>query len=116
LVLEKLYKEMDQESFHISFTRYGGFAGRTNQAEIDSSELDDAEAGELRHMIVRSGFFEVLALNPQVLQMPDQFSYEITIEHGGKKRTLELNDTNVPELLRPLINHLVRASRSAKRR
>jgi hypothetical protein len=106
---------MDQDSFHISFTRSGGFAGRTNRAEIDSTELDDTEAGELRHMIVRSGFFEVLALNPQALQMPDQFSYEITIEHGGKKRTLELNDTNVPELLRPLINHLVRASRSAQR-
>lgn len=116
MVAEKLYKGMDQDSFHISFTRSGGFAGRTNQAEIDSTELDDAEAGELRHMIVHSGFFEVLALNSQVLHMPDQFSYEITIEHGGKKRTLELNDTNVPDHLRPLINHLVRASRSAKRR
>ena len=104
---------MDQDPFHISFTRSGGFAGRTNSAEIDSTDLDDAEAGELRHMIVRSGFFEVLALNRQALQMPDQFSYEITIEHDGKKRTLELNDTNVPELLRPLINRLVRASRSA---
>ena len=106
---------MEQESFHISFMRYGGFIGRTSRAEIDSSELDATEADEISHMIVQSGFFEILALSTQVLQMPDQFSYEITIEHGGKKRTLELNDTNVPELLRPLINHLVRVSRKSRR-
>ena len=102
---------MDQEQFHISFRRSGGFTGASSSIEIDSRDLDALEAEELTLLIEGSGFFEAFAFENSFLHMPVQFRYQITIEHMGKKRTLELNDTSVPDLFRPLINHLVHRAR-----
>jgi hypothetical protein len=106
---------MEKEQFYISFRRSGGLTGASNSVEIDSRNLDDLEAEELKLLIEGSGFFEAFAYDSSLLQMPDQFRYHITIEHMGKKRTLELNDTSVPRLFRPLINHLVHAARGSRK-
>ncbi len=106
---------MEQEQFYISFKRSGGFTGASSTVEIDSRDLDFLEAEELKILIDGSGFFEAFAFENSFLQMPDQFRYHITIEHMGKKRTLELNDTSVPDLFRPLINHLVYVARKSRR-
>jgi hypothetical protein len=79
---------MDQEQFHIDFQRSGGFTGGLSRVRIDSGELDAGEAEELKQLIDRSCFFEAFVLENSFLNMPDQFSYQITIEHAGKKRTL----------------------------
>ena len=106
---------MDQEQFHISFKRSGGFTGASNSVEIDSRDLDSMEAEELKLLIEGSGFFEAFAFDNSFIHMPDQFRYQITIEHMGKRRTLELNDTSIPDLFRPLINHLVYVARKSRR-
>ena len=106
---------MEQEQFNISFKRSGGFTGASSSVEINSRDLDFLEAEELKLLIEGSGFFEAFAFDNSLLQMPDQFRYQITIEHKGKKRTLELNDTSVPDLFRPLINHLVYVARKSRR-
>ncbi len=106
---------MEQEQFYISFRRSGGLTGASSSVEIDSRDLDPLEAEELKILIEGSGFFEAFAFDNSLLQMPDQFRYQITIEHMGKKRTLELNDTSVPRLFRPLINHLVHAARVSRK-
>ena len=106
---------MDQEQFHIDFERSGGFAGISTRVEMDSRELAHGEAEELKRLIVHSGFFEAVAFSNKFVHMPDQFQYNITIEHMGKKRTLELSDGSVPDLFRPLINYLVRAARASKK-
>ena len=110
-----LNESMDQEQFHIDFQRSGGFTGGSSRVKIDSGELDTGEAEELKILLDRSGFFEAFVLENKFLNMPDQFSYQITIEHLGKKRTLELTDGSIPELFRPLINYLVRAARKNRR-
>ena len=106
---------MVQEQFHIYFRRSGGFTGISTSVEIDSSELAPREAEEVQLLIVRSGFFEAITFSNKFVNMPDQFRYNITIEHMGKKRTLELNDGSIPDLFRPLINYLVRAARVSKK-
>ena len=107
---------MDQEQFHIYFERSGGFTGISTSIEMDSRELVPGEAEELKRLIVHSGFFEAITFDNRFVHMPDQFHYNITIEHMGKKRTLELNDGSVPDLFRPLINYLVRAARASKKK
>ncbi len=57
----------------------------------------------------------MLAFNNRFLNLPDQFLYNITIEHMGKRRTLELNDASAPESLRPLLNYLMRVARKRKK-
>ncbi len=106
---------MDQEQFHIDFQRSGGFSSISTGIEIESSELAQGEAEELKLLIVRSGFFEAFTSGNTFINMPDQFRYNITIEHMGKRRTLELSDGSVPDLFRPLINYLVRLARIHKK-
>ena len=106
---------MEKEQFYISFRRSGGFTGAVSSVEIDSRDLDSPEAEELNLQIEGSGFFEAFAFDNSFVHMPDQFRYQITIEHMGKKRSLELNETSVPELFRPLINHLVHVARKSRR-
>ena len=106
---------MDQEQFHISFRRSGGFTGASSSIEIDSRDLDSLEAEELALLIEGSGFFEAFAFDNSLLHMPDQFGYQITIIQMGKRRTLELNDSSIPEHFRPLINHLVHRARKSRR-
>lgn len=106
---------MEQDQFYISFRRSGGLTGASSSVEIDSRNLDSLQAEELKLLIEGSGFFEAFAFDNSLIQLPDQFRYQITIEHMGKKRTLELNDTSVPRLFRPLINHLVYVARKSKR-
>jgi hypothetical protein len=106
---------MDQEQFHIVFKRTGGFAGLSTRMEIDSTDLEPAEAMELKQLIEGSGFFEAFTPGYSIIQMPDQFQYHITIEHLGNRRTLELNDGAVPDLIRPLIHYLVRLTRARRK-
>lgn len=106
---------MGKEPFHIEFIRSGGFIGTTTRAAIQSTELEEAEAEELNLLIDRSGFFEAMVLERSYLNLPDQFHYQITIEHGGKKRKLELVEGSIPDTFRPLINRLVRLARKRRR-
>jgi len=107
--------KMDQEQFHIDFERSGGFTGASTQVKINSLDLESSEAEALKQLLDRSGFFEAFVLENKFLNMPDQFSYRITIEHMGKKRSLELTDGSIPELFRPLFNYLVRVARLSRR-
>jgi len=104
---------MSEGQFHIDFQRSGGFTGGLTRLEVSSQELDSVLAEELGLLIERSGFFEAVVLDSKFLNMPDQFHYEITIEHMGKRRTLELTDGTMPDLFRPLINFLVGVARKA---
>lgn len=114
-VAEILNVQMDQEQFHIHFRRSGGFTGISTSIEIDSRELAPVEAEELKLLIFRSEFFEAVTSDNKFIHMPDQFQYNITIEHIGKRRTLEFSDGSAPDLFRPLINYLVRAARTSKK-
>ena len=102
---------MAEEDIHIEFERSGGFTGRSTRLNIDGRDLDPGEAEALLHLIEGSGFFEVIAFESSIMNLPDQFRYQITIEHAGKSRTLALTEGHMPELLRPLINHLVAMAR-----
>lgn len=105
---------MDQEQFSVDFERSGGFTGGKIRVELKSEELDPVQAEALKELIDRSGFFEVFAMGSKFLNMPDQFRYQITIDHMGKKRSLELSDGSMPDLVRPLINYLVRMARKRR--
>ncbi len=106
---------MEEEDYHISFQRSGGFSGASRAVEIDSRELAPGEAEALKLLIDRSGFFETIISVNTILNMPDQFRYNITIEGKGKQRILELSDTSLPYHFRPLINYLMRMARSKPR-
>ena len=109
-----------QEPFYIWFERSGGFAGISTSVEIDSKTLSAEEAGELEQLIEQSGFFDFIKKDTiptqELGQGPDQFQYEITIEYkGGEKKTVELNESTIPDSLRPLVNYLTQKARFRKK-
>lgn len=108
--------QMEVEHYHIDFKRSGGFSGDSTGVEIDSRELSIVDSEVLKLLIDRSGFFEAFISGSTFMNIPDQFRYHITIEHMGKRRTLDLNDGSIPEPFRPLVNYLVRMARVQKDR
>lgn len=106
---------MEEEHYYVDFKRSGGFSGTSTDVEIDSSELSLVDAELLKLLIDRSGFFEAFNSGSTFMNMPDQFRYLITIEHMGKRRSLELSDGSIPDHFRPLINHLVGIARLRKK-
>ena len=104
-----------QGPFYIWFERSGGFAGISTSVEIDSESLSANEVEELRQLIDQSCFFEFTKNDTIPAELPDQFQYKITIRYEGEKRTVELNDSAIPESFRPLINYLTQKARSKKK-
>jgi hypothetical protein len=103
-----------EQPVHIWCERSGGFTGIPTQLEVDSRSLSTEEAEKLWQLIEDSGFFEANKNDSIPEGLPDQFQYKITIEHEGNKHAVRLQDTTVPDCLRPFINYLIQKARSQK--
>jgi len=104
------------EEFHIWFERSGGFAGMSTSVELESKSLTPDEASEIGKLIQESGFFQYNLTDSISSGMPDQFQYNITIEYGNQKRSLELMEADIPEKFRPLIDYLMKKARTKRKR
>jgi|SRR5262245_10434258 len=91
----------------IMFRQSGGFAGMLRGAEVDAQALDPKEAEELKRLLQENPAAETRAAS----KARDLHQYEITVEDGGKKRTLQFDDSQVPDALRPLLKTLKQKSK-----
>jgi hypothetical protein len=102
----------------IQVERSGGFAGIPLQSVIDISQLDPQERQEMQDLVNSSRFFDTpLPAASSQTAGADRFTYSLTIEEGAKKRTVNLNEADIPENWQPLIqriNLLARRSRGKK--
>jgi hypothetical protein len=89
----------------VHFVRTGGFAGLQVEANINSDDLPADEASALMQDIENADFF-TLPANMTTRGEVDRFQYEITVEEVGKKHTVEVGESVLPESLRPLIRRL----------
>jgi hypothetical protein len=99
----------------IRVERSGGFAGMTVQARIDTEDLDPEERQNLIEQVKSSGFFESSFDLQSNQQGRDRFHYSITIEYHEQQRTVELDESEIPDDWQPLIqsiNHLARRYKS----
>jgi hypothetical protein len=93
---------------HIHFERTGGFAGMRKAVSLDSESLSPEEGEKLQKMIDAAGFFDLPAKFPAPKKGADYFQYLITVELEGKKHTVQVTETAVPDNLRPLIQYLIK--------
>jgi hypothetical protein len=93
------------EDFKVKFERSGGFTGIRHVLTIDSKSLSVEESHNLLSMIKLSGFFELQGTPAISTGMSDGFIYLISIVTAEINKTVELNETSVPDRLRPLINY-----------
>lgn len=92
---------------HIEVVRRGGLAGITLRGAVDTAALtpDIATAGEAA---LRGLAFDRPASPPR---HPDSFQYELTVVDGGTRRTSVLDEAELPEALRPIIDAAVAQGR-----
>lgn len=103
------------KTIYISYKQTGGFAGMNRSLEMNSDTLNIKEQNELNQLIADADFFNLVIEENDLERSRDQFHYEISIKQNDQKRSLKINDSNVPEKLRPLINYLSGKVRSFNR-
>ena len=91
----------------ITFRQSGGFAGMLRGAEMDAQALDPQQTAELKRLLDQ----KTAAQSRGAGKARDLHQYELTVEDGGKKRTLQFDDSQVPEALRPLLKTLKQQSK-----
>ena len=91
----------------IIFRQSGGFAGLLKGAELDAQTLEPSQAAELERLLKQDAGGGAKAAGKE----RDLYEYEITLEEGGRKRTLHFNDSQVPDALRPLLKLLKQQSK-----
>jgi hypothetical protein len=87
----------------LTIVRGGGLAGLTRETELASDALPDDEAATLHELVAgaESGCEEVSRDAPSVL--PDEMSYEVSVEDEGQTTTRRYTEQTLPESLRSLI-------------
>ena len=91
----------------VYFLRTGGFAGTRLSLALNTDELGEEEAGQIRRLVEASGFFELDAHEVRASPAPDRFEYRLAIRSQvWGEREMLLPESTLPDELRPLVEHL----------
>ncbi len=91
----------------ISLERSGGFAGISKVIEIDSAKLPQNQAEQLLMLLETANFFNLPAYIADESKQRDRFQYTLTVEDKNKQHTVTVNESSIPETLKPLIDWIV---------
>jgi hypothetical protein len=92
---------------YIEVVRSGGLIGVPLRGTIDTAELPAPTATQVKQELNRLAY-GAPAAPPR---HPDSFQYEITVVDGNRRRSALLDEAQLPEGLRPVIDAaLARAS------
>lgn len=87
----------------INLERSGGIMGFTTSHTVDTDKLSRSKVTELKDLLTRSDFFKLSSLrsnpNPAKRGAADYFTYNITVEDGGKKHSVRCNDVGMTKEL-----------------
>jgi hypothetical protein len=100
----------------IKFERTGGFAGIRLATDFDLDDLPDEQANQLRKLLDDMDFDELPEKLMKGNQMPDEFTYSITVETENRQHTVITSDTSAPEKMQPLLELLQRITRQRARK
>lgn len=84
--------------------------GRMVSLTINLADLPDDQAKHLDELLARADFFKLPEDLTQKV-MPDSFSYNITVSIDERQHSVRVNDSTVPDDLRPLLEELSRQAR-----
>lgn len=100
---------------NIIYERSGGFTGMTTSFTFNLDDLPNEEAGRIKELIDQIDFPAL----PENLEMskniPDQFSYKITVESQEWTHTIRTSDATAPQEILPLIETLNSLSRNQRK-
>ncbi len=92
----------------LTYRQSGGFAGTEFRCELDTANLQEAEALALASFVDQARIEQIGKPNPLA---HDAVRYEITIEDDGHVTEVTFDDWTLPQSLLPLITYLQRRSK-----
>lgn len=84
--------------------------GRTVRFDVNLDDLSEELANTWHELLDEADFFE-LPENLKSKDIPDGFTYHITVESTKIKHSVRCSDDTVPEDLRPLLDELSKQAR-----
>jgi hypothetical protein len=88
----------------VKFERSGGFANVPLSADLDSAEMAPARAEELKRLVEEARPFDQPSTSKA--NVPDDLHYQVTIEHAGEAKTINVSDTAASDKLKSLLDFL----------
>jgi hypothetical protein len=99
----------------IHFVRSGGYAAIRLETTVVSEQLPDNDAQALQDEIEVAGFYQLPTKMAAPGKSVDRFHYRITVESENRRHTVELDDSQVPDALWPLIRRLTSMAMSPRK-
>jgi hypothetical protein len=99
----------------IKFERTGGFAGMRIARDLKLDDLPDEQARTISELLDDLDFKELPEQMMGDSNMPDQFTYTITVETKKWEHTVTTGDTSAPEKMQELLELLNRLARDQKK-
>ena len=100
----------------IKFERTGGFAGMRIAADFELDDLPEEQADQLCEMLDDVDFDELPENLMKGNQVPDGFTYTITVESEKGQHTITTSDTSAPSKMQPLLELLYQIARQQARK
>ncbi len=98
----------------IYFKRTGGLAAISLSVALDTDTLPPEDARSLLNLVNAVSFFNQPDSLSSSAPGADRFHYEIKAETGGLIKTIAIDESVVPDIFRPLIDHLIKRARVKK--
>ena len=99
----------------IKFERTGGFAGIRIATDLKLDDLPDEQAHTISELLDDLDFEELPEQMMEDANMPDQFTYTITVETKKWEHTVITGDVSAPEKMQELLQLLNRLARTQKK-
>jgi hypothetical protein len=99
----------------IKFERTGGFAGLRIAKDLKMADLPDEQARTITELLDDLEFKELPEQMLNNANMPDQFTYTITVETKKWEHTVTTGDTAGSEKMQELLELLNRLARNQKK-
>lgn len=100
------------------FKRTGGLAAISMTVTIDTEDteaLPEVERKHVRSLVEAASFFDQPGLFKSVRPEADRFHYQVKVEEGGRIKTIEMDESIVPDVLRPLVDYLIEMARKKRK-
>jgi len=99
----------------IKFERTGGFAGIRLAADLKLDEMPDEQAHTISELLDEMDFQALPANIMGKSNMPDQFTYTVTVQTKKWEHTVVTGETSAPEKMQELLQLLNRLARTQRK-
>ena len=99
----------------ICFKRTGGLAAISLSVTLDTEALPAEDSIRLHTLINAVSLFDQPDSLRSAIPGADRFHYEIKAEAEGRIKTIEIDESAVPDIFRPLLDHLIELARMKKK-